>query len=159
MGVDVARVRLRVVLASALVVGASVAVAGPIGFVGLLVPHLIRLGVGAAHRALLPLAFLGGGLFLLVADVIARTLPAREIPVGVVTAAIGAPAFLILRFHEADGQISKLLRLREDRVVAFFQLDGSGAYLVLKRFSESAKALLALPELFFGSFASGDIAG
>jgi iron complex transport system permease protein len=96
VGVDVARVRMRVVLASALVVGASVAVAGPIGFVGLLVPHLIRLGVGAAHRALLPLAFLGGGLFLLVADVIARTLPAREIPVGVVTAAIGAPAFLIL---------------------------------------------------------------
>ncbi len=96
VGVDVARVRLRVVLASALVVGASVAVAGPIGFVGLLVPHLIRLGVGAAHRALLPLAFLGGGLFLLVADVVARTLPAREIPVGVVTAAIGAPAFLML---------------------------------------------------------------
>jgi|HubBroStandDraft_2_1064218.scaffolds.fasta_scaffold14293_4 iron complex transport system permease protein len=96
VGVDVARVRLRVVLASALVVGASVAVAGPIGFVGLLVPHLIRLAVGSAHRALLPLAFLGGGLFLLIADVVARTLPAREIPVGVVTAAIGAPAFLIL---------------------------------------------------------------
>jgi iron complex transport system permease protein len=96
VGVDVARVRLRVVLASALVVGASVAVAGPIGFVGLLVPHVIRLAVGSAHRALLPLAFLGGGLFLLLADVVARTLPSREIPVGVVTAAIGAPAFLIL---------------------------------------------------------------
>jgi iron complex transport system permease protein len=96
VGVDVARVRLRVVLASALVVGASVAVAGPIGFVGLLVPHLIRLAVGSAHRALLPLAFLGGGLFLLLADVVARTIPSREIPVGVVTAAIGAPAFLIL---------------------------------------------------------------
>jgi iron complex transport system permease protein len=96
VGVDVARVRLRVVLASALVVGASVAVAGPIGFVGLLVPHLIRLAVGSAHRTLVPLSFLGGGLFLLVADVVARTLPAREIPVGVVTAAIGAPAFLIL---------------------------------------------------------------
>jgi len=104
VGVDVARVRLRVVLASALVVGASVAVAGPIGFVGLLVPHLIRLAVGSAHRALLPLAFLGGGLFLLIADVVARTLPAREIPVGVVTAAIGAPAFLILLLRRRTGE-------------------------------------------------------
>jgi iron complex transport system permease protein len=96
VGVDVVQVRLRVVLASALVVGASVAVAGPIGFVGLLVPHLIRLAVGPGHRTLVPLAFLGGGLFLLVADVIARTVAPREIPVGVVTAAIGAPAFLLL---------------------------------------------------------------
>lgn len=96
VGVDVVQVRLRVVLASALVVGASVAVAGPIGFVGLLVPHLIRLAVGPGHRTLVPLAFLGGGLFLLVADVIARTVAPREIPVGVVTAAIGAPVFLLL---------------------------------------------------------------
>lgn len=96
VGVDVARVRLRVVLASALVVAAAVAVAGPIGFVGLLVPHVIRLAVGPGHRALLPLAFLGGGLFLLLADLIARSVAPREISVGVVTAAIGAPAFLIL---------------------------------------------------------------
>jgi iron complex transport system permease protein len=96
VGVDVARVRLRVVWATALVVGAAVAIAGPIGFVGLLVPHLIRLGVGPGHRALLPLAFIGGGLFLVVADIAARTLSVREIPVGVVTAAIGAPTFLIL---------------------------------------------------------------
>jgi len=96
VGVDVARVRLRVVWATALVVGAAVAIAGPIGFVGLLVPHLIRLAVGPGHRALLPLAFIGGGLFLVVADIAARTLSVREIPVGVVTAAIGAPTFLIL---------------------------------------------------------------
>jgi iron complex transport system permease protein len=96
VGVDVARVRLRVVWATALVVGAAVAIAGPIGFVGLLVPHLVRLGVGPGHRTLLPLAFLGGGLFLLTADIAARTLSVREIPVGVVTAAIGAPTFLIL---------------------------------------------------------------
>jgi iron complex transport system permease protein len=106
VGVDVARVRLRVVLAGALVVGASVAIAGPIGFVGLLVPHLLRLWVGSGHRALLPRAFLGGGLFLLVADVIARTLPTREIPVGVVTAAIGAPAFLILLVRRRTGEVA-----------------------------------------------------
>ncbi len=96
VGVDVPAVRLRLVVASALVVGAAVAIAGPVGFVGLLVPHVIRLAVGPAHRTLVPLAFVGGGLFLLLADMIARALPAREIPVGVVTAAIGAPAFLAL---------------------------------------------------------------
>ena len=97
VGVDVPRVRLRLVLASALLVGAAVAVAGPIGFVGLLVPHVVRLAVGPAHAWLTPLAFLGGGVFLVLADVVARTLlqPA-EIPVGVVTAAVGAPVFLAL---------------------------------------------------------------
>jgi iron complex transport system permease protein len=95
VGVDVPRVRLRVVLASALVVGAAVAVAGPIGFVGLLVPHILRLAVGAPHRALVPLSFFGGGVFLVIADVVARTLSA-DLPVGVVTAAVGAPVFLAL---------------------------------------------------------------
>ncbi|MFL5305974.1 MAG: FecCD family ABC transporter permease [Polyangia bacterium] len=106
VGVDVPRVRLRLVLASALVVGAAVAVAGPIGFVGLLVPHLVRLGLGAGHRALLPLAFAGGGLFLLLADLVARAIPARTIPVGVVTAAIGAPAFLALLLRRRAGEVA-----------------------------------------------------
>jgi iron complex transport system permease protein len=97
VGVDVPRVRLRVVLSVSLIVGAAVAVAGPVGFVGLLVPHLLRLIVGAPHRALVPLSFLGGGVFVVLADVVARTLlvPA-EIPVGIVTAAMGAPFFLAL---------------------------------------------------------------
>jgi len=97
VGVDVPRVRVRLVLAVSLVVGAVVAVAGPIGFVGLIVPHVLRLVVGAGHRALLPLAFVGGGVFVVLADVVARTLlsPA-EIPVGIVTAALGAPFFLAL---------------------------------------------------------------
>jgi iron complex transport system permease protein len=95
VGVDVPRVRLRLVLASALVVGAAVAVAGPIGFVGLLVPHVLRLAVGAPHAVLVPLSFFGGGVFLVVADVVARTVSA-DIPVGVVTAAVGAPVFLAL---------------------------------------------------------------
>jgi iron complex transport system permease protein len=95
VGVDVPRVRLRLVLATALVVGAAVAVAGPIAFVGLLVPHVLRLAVGAPHATLVPLSFFGGGVFLVVADVVARTLSA-DIPVGVVTAAVGAPVFLAL---------------------------------------------------------------
>ena len=95
VGVDVPRVRLRVMLASALVVGAAVAVAGPIGFVGLLVPHVFRLAVGAPHAALVPLSFFGGGVFLVVADVVARTVSA-DLPIGVVTAVVGAPIFLAL---------------------------------------------------------------
>ena len=78
VGVDVGRVRMRLVLAGALVVGAAVAIAGPIGFVGLLVPHLLRLAFGARHAALVPLSFLGGGVFLVIADVVARRLRQRD---------------------------------------------------------------------------------
>jgi iron complex transport system permease protein len=95
VGVDVPRVRLRLVLATALVVGAAVAVAGPIAFVGLLVPHVFRLAVGAPHAALVPLSFFGGGVFLVIADVVARTISA-DLPIGVVTAVVGAPIFLVL---------------------------------------------------------------
>jgi len=95
VGVDVPRVRLRLVLATALVVGAAVAVAGPIAFVGLLVPHLLRLAAGASHAALVPLSFLGGGVFLVIADVIARSV-STDLPIGVVTAVVGAPLFLVL---------------------------------------------------------------
>jgi iron complex transport system permease protein len=97
LGIDVGRVRVRLVIVSALVVGAGVAVAGPIGFVGLIVPHLMRLVVGPGHRVLLPLTFVGGGVFLVAADLVARgTTGASETPVGVVTAALGAPFFLAL---------------------------------------------------------------
>jgi len=95
IGVDVPRVRLRLVLATALVVGAAVAVAGPIAFVGLLVPHLLRLAAGASHAALVPLSFFAGGVFLVIADVVARTVSA-DLPIGVVTAVVGAPLFLVL---------------------------------------------------------------
>jgi iron complex transport system permease protein len=97
VGVDVRRVRVRVVAAVSLVIGAAVAVAGPIGFVGLIVPHILRLVAGARHRVLVPLAFVFGGVFLVVADMVARALLApAEIPVGIVTAALGAPFFLAL---------------------------------------------------------------
>jgi iron complex transport system permease protein len=97
VGVDVPRVRVRVVVTVALVVGACVAVTGPIGFVGLVVPHVLRLVAGAGHRALVPLSFVGGGVFVVGADIVARTLLApSEIPVGIVTAALGTPFFLAL---------------------------------------------------------------
>jgi iron complex transport system permease protein len=102
VGVDVPRARIRLVLASALIVGAAVAVAGPIGFVGLLVPHVLRLAFGAPHAALVPLSFFGGGVFLVVADVFARTL-SPDLPVGVVTAAVGAPLFLALLIRRRLG--------------------------------------------------------
>jgi iron complex transport system permease protein len=97
VGVDVPRVRLRLLLATSLIVGAAVAVAGPIGFVGLLVPHIFRLAIGPQHAALIPLSFFGGGIFLVVADVFARSVIApAQVPVGVVTAVVGAPFFLAL---------------------------------------------------------------
>jgi iron complex transport system permease protein len=97
IGVDVPRVRLVLVLSTSLLIGAAVAAAGPIGFVGLLVPHILRLVVGSTHRGLLPAAFFGGGIFVVLADLAARALLApMEIPVGVITAAVGAPFFLVL---------------------------------------------------------------
>lgn len=95
LGVDVARLRLRLALLAAMAVGAAVSVAGIIGFVGLVVPHMLRLLVGPGHRTLMPLAALGGALAVSLADLGARlvALPA-EVPVGVVMAFVGAPAFL-----------------------------------------------------------------
>jgi len=78
-------------------VGASVAAAGVIGFVGIVVPHLLRLAVGSDHRTLLPACALLGAALLVGADVFARTIGApAELPIGIVTAAIGAPFFLWL---------------------------------------------------------------
>ncbi|MGB0911423.1 MAG: FecCD family ABC transporter permease [Nitrospirales bacterium] len=97
LGVEVERVKKMVFFATALMTGAVVAFSGVIGFVGLIVPHAVRLALGADHRLLLPLAALTGGMFLMAADTVARTLfsPA-EIPVGVVTALVGGPIFLYL---------------------------------------------------------------
>jgi iron complex transport system permease protein len=96
-GVDVGRLRLRVLLIGSAVVGASVAVAGPIGFVGLMVPHLLRRLLGQDHALLLPGAILGGGAFLVLCDLAARTVLApAELPVGILTAALGGPFFLLL---------------------------------------------------------------
>lgn len=101
LGVDVAREKLWLFVATSLLVGASVALCGLIGFVGLFVPHLMRLVFGADHRIMLPASFFFGGFFLLFCDYLARnllmgTLFATHLPVGVITAFIGAPVFVIL---------------------------------------------------------------
>jgi len=81
---------------AALVTGTLVAISGAIGFVGLIVPHAVRLLVGVPHRRLVPLSFLAGALFLVWADLIARSALPTELPVGVVTALCGVPFFLVL---------------------------------------------------------------
>lgn len=96
-GVDLTRLRLLVLGSASLMVGALVAVTGPIGFVGLIVPHMLRRVTGADHLALAPACFLGGGAFLALCDVAARTVMApAELPVGVLTALLGGPFFLWL---------------------------------------------------------------
>lgn len=101
MGVPSRRVRLEVLTASAIGVGAVVALVGPIAFVGLLVPHLMRRLFAPSLRALLPLSWLAGGIYLLLCDLFARTLFApRELPVGVLTAALGAPTLFFLVFKK-----------------------------------------------------------
>jgi iron complex transport system permease protein len=99
LGVRAARVRLVVVAAATLATAAAVAVSGLIGFVGIIVPHTIRLVAGTGYRILLPLSLVAGAAFLILADLAARTLIApAELPIGVVTAFVGAPFFaLILR--------------------------------------------------------------
>jgi iron complex transport system permease protein len=97
LGVDVARLRRTLFLATSLLTAACVAVSGPIGFVGLFVPHAVRFAVGPDHRVLAPAACCAGAAFLVVADAAARTVFApQELPVGIVTAVVGAPAFVAL---------------------------------------------------------------
>lgn len=97
VGVDVERLKRRLVAQVALAVGAGVAISGIVGFVGLIAPHTVRLMLGPAHRTLLPAAALFGGAFLVLADALARTIvtPA-ELPIGVLTALVGGPFFIWL---------------------------------------------------------------
>ena len=97
VGVDVERLKRRLVTQVALAVGASVAISGTVGFVGLVAPHIVRLLLGPAHRTLLPAAALFGGAFVVLADALARTVVSpAELPIGVLTALVGGPFFLWL---------------------------------------------------------------
>jgi len=97
LGMDVVRTKLVLLILVSLMVGAVVAFSGIIGFVGLIVPHLVRMAFGSDHRLLIPLAALGGAAFLIAADTLARTLAApTELPVGVISAFLGAPFFIFL---------------------------------------------------------------
>lgn len=97
LGVEVSQVRLTVFVAASLLVGASVASSGSVGYVGLVVPHLVRLSFGSDNRMVIIASALAGATFVIVADTVARTIIApRELPVGAITALIGAPLFIYL---------------------------------------------------------------
>jgi len=97
LGVDVPRVRIVVYLAASILTGLAVSVSGTIGYVGLLVPHLMRLIFGSDHRMLLPASAIGGAIVLVIADTLARTVAApSDLSVGAVTALVGAPFFIYL---------------------------------------------------------------
>jgi iron complex transport system permease protein len=104
LGINVNRLRTTILIAAALLTASVVAVAGGIGFVGLVIPHISRIIVGSDHRKMLPVAVLAGAAFLATCDLLARTLAApSEIPLGVLTAVVGAPFFLwLLRRDRAD---------------------------------------------------------
>ncbi|MFI5528193.1 FecCD family ABC transporter permease [Kitasatospora sp. NPDC051853] len=105
LGVDADRVRRELFVTASLLTGVLVASAGAIGFVGLLVPHLVRLVVGGEHRRLLPLSALTGAVLLTAVDTAARTaLDAQELPIGVVTALLGAPVLLYLLDRQSEAR-------------------------------------------------------
>lgn len=97
LGVNIPFRKIMILLGASLLTGSAVAASGTIGFVGLVIPHLVRLLWGADHKHLLPLAMLFGGAFLILADLLARTLIApTELPIGVITALIGGPVFAVI---------------------------------------------------------------
>jgi iron complex transport system permease protein len=107
LGVETGALQRQVFVASSLMIGAMVSVSGMIGFVGLMIPHVMRLIVGSDHRLLLPASFLAGGIFLAWADTLARVLLApAELPVGIVTAFFGGPFFLLLLYREGRKKLA-----------------------------------------------------
>ena len=97
MGIDIQNIKKTLILITALITASLICVCGIIGFVGLIVPHMMRKITGPDHRALIPAACLGAAAFMIVCDIVARTLFAPvEIPIGVITALIGAPVFIFL---------------------------------------------------------------
>jgi iron complex transport system permease protein len=107
LGVEMDRLKRWLLGLTALITGAVVSVSGIIGFVGLIVPHAVRLLAGPDHRVLLPVSFLGGAIFLIWVDLLTRTVaPTEELRLGVVTAAVGAPFFLfLLQRHRKQGEM------------------------------------------------------
>ena len=104
-GVNAGRLKKVLFLATSFMIGGVVSISGPIGFVGMMSPHICRLLIGADHRYLTPATFLFGGMFLTCCDVLSRTIIApAEIPVGVVTALLGGPFFLWLLLSGSSGK-------------------------------------------------------
>jgi iron complex transport system permease protein len=107
LGVDVNRLRRMIFLATSVMIGAAVSVSGIISFVGLIVPHVMRLVLGADHRLLLPASFIGGAAFMIAADLLARTVIApAELPVGAITALCGGPFFVYLLRRDGNASLA-----------------------------------------------------
>jgi iron complex transport system permease protein len=105
-GVDVESSKRLLTLTAAILTGATVAVAGLVGFVGLVVPHGVRLVLGPSNRSLLPAAAITGGAFLILCDLVARTIhPPTEIRLGIVTALVGGPVFIFLLLRQYRGAV------------------------------------------------------
>ena len=105
LGIDTSRIKNILIIISAVLVSASVSVSGTIGFVGLVIPHCMRLIVGSDHKILLPFSYLGGASFMIICDTIARTIAQpTEIPVGVITAFFGAPYFVYLLYRNTKNK-------------------------------------------------------
>jgi iron complex transport system permease protein len=103
MGIDTSRLRFITIICSTLLTASTVCIGGIIGWVGLVIPHLARMIVGPNYRILLPASLLIGGLYLLIVDNVARCMFALEIPLGILTAVIGAPFFIYLLMHGKRG--------------------------------------------------------
>jgi iron complex transport system permease protein len=105
LGTDTDRFRKQLFFVTSLLTGVIVAVSGVIGFVGLMIPHSVRFLVGSDHRRVLPVSLLLGGIFLIWADVLARTIVApEELPIGIITALFGAPFFIWLMQGKGGGK-------------------------------------------------------
>jgi iron complex transport system permease protein len=101
LGVNIKKRKMMILVGGSMVTGAAVAVSGTIGFVGLVVPHMVRLVWGADHRHVLPLSFINGATLLIICDLVSRTIIApTELPIGVITAFIGAPVFAFIFFRQ-----------------------------------------------------------
>ncbi|MDN7244796.1 iron ABC transporter permease [Planococcus shenhongbingii] len=104
LGVDVKKRKMMILISGSILTGAAVAVSGTIGFVGLVVPHMTRLVWGSDHRHVLPLSFINGAALLIICDLVSRTIISpTELPIGVITAFIGAPVFAFIFFRQRKG--------------------------------------------------------
>lgn len=107
LGVDVKRSKYFILIGGSMLTGAAVAVSGTIGFVGLVIPHMVRMIVGTDHRHLLPIALVNGASLLVICDLVSRTVIApTELPVGVITSFIGAPVFAYIFFRQRKGRMA-----------------------------------------------------
>ena len=104
MGVNVTAIRLISIICATLLTASVVSIAGTIGWVGLMIPHLVRFMVGPNNKTLIPLSLLTGGVFMLIVDDICRSLLAYEIPLGVLTSLLGAPFFIFILYKRKGGE-------------------------------------------------------